>query len=328
VSNKRLFLGVDGGGSKTAALLVDETGEVLGAGMGGPANYHVNGLDGMLRSVRQAVDGALGGQKPDEAAFCLASADMPHDFRQIYGKLPELELSCPFTVYADVMAVFRAGSRFAYGVGMVCGTGFNGGGLAKDGREFRFPSLGLVTGDKGGGGDLGYAAIGAAFRAWDGRGEPTMLQEAILQALDAPDMETLAERWVQRKLTGHHVRDLSPLVFEIAERGDAVARQLIRDQGVEMGVAAVAVLRKLDLTNEDCDVALGGSLWYGQGSLLIDTVKEVVHQAAPRARVKRLDVPPVVGAVLLAADKHGVTLDGSRLRATLPEAFQVPVTTE
>jgi N-acetylglucosamine kinase-like BadF-type ATPase len=314
-----LLLGVDGGGSKTVALLVDSSGQMLGMGMGGAANYHIFGIEHTFNSVKQAVDGALQGQKPDAVGFCMAAADMPHDFAQLRAAFNNLALPCPSTIHNDSIGIFRAGSRYPYGVGVVCGTGFNAGGISKTGYEFRLPALGSVTGDCAGGGYLGERALGAAFRAWDGRGKETMLTSAILKAFDAPDFETLAERYVQEQITEQHINDLAPLVFEVSEQGDEVARQLIYEQGVELGTAANAVLRRLDLLEEDCDVVLGGSMAYGKGSLLMDTVTEIVQ---PHAVVKRLDVPPVVGAVLLAADHIGLKVGvdfAATVRATLPK---------
>jgi len=319
-----LFLGVDGGGSKTAAMLVDENGRVIGWGLGGGSNYQSVGLNTAINSVTTATTAALNGATPDAVGYCMAGADMPHDFGLLHGVLPAVAPNVPYTLRNDVIGIFRAGSRFPYGVGIVFGTGFNAGGIDKAGNEFRFPSLGSVTGDRE---HLTSYAIGAAFRAWDGRGEPTALTDAILKAFDAPDFETLAEWWVQNKLTNRSVRNLAPLVFEVCEAGDAVARRLIQNEGGELGIAANAVLRRLNLTGEDCDVVIGGSLSHGVGNVLMNTITEVVHECAPNAKVSRLDVPPVVGAVLLAADTIGFKTDSNfiaAIRATLPRELYVP----
>jgi N-acetylglucosamine kinase-like BadF-type ATPase len=322
-----LFVGVDGGGSKTAALLADAAGQVLGWGISGASNYHLVGIDSAFASVRAAMDSALQGRTPDAVCFSMAGADMPHDFTRLQSKLSELDLHCPFTVRNDVIGILRAGSRFSYGVAIVCGSGFNAGGISKASEEWRLPALGAITGDYAGARHLTTRALGMAFRSWDGRGQPTNLQEAILRALDAPDFETLAERWVQGQLTSEQVYNLAPLVFEVSDAGDAVAQELIRDQGIEFGAAANAILHKLNLVDEDCDVVLGGSLIYGKGDLLMNTVREVIASTAVRPVVKRLSVPPVVGAVLLAAESIGVAVDKAftgTLNATLPPELQVP----
>lgn len=316
-----LFLGVDGGGTKTAALLVDGDGQVLGWGTAEGSNYHIIGLEAAYARVKQAVDAALQLRTPDVACFGMAGADLPHDFQQLNASLTELGLGCPFTVRNDVISILRAGSRFPYGVSVVCGTGFNAGGVNKNGEEYRFPALGDIAGDRAGARRLGVWALGEAFRAWDGRGEPTLLSDAILQALGVPDYETVARHWVEHKITYDDIKGLAPLVFEVSEAGDTVAQRLIREHGVELGISANAVLRKLNLVDEDCDVVLGGSVFYGKGNLLIDTVKAEIHRTAPGVTIKRLDVPPVVGAVMLAADSVNEVLDQSFV-LTLPDEIR------
>src|SRR5688572_18357733 len=123
----KYFLAVDGGGSKTEALLVDETGRTVGEGRGGPANYHMAGMDGAMNAIRQAITSALQGRTPTVSCFCLAAADMPHDFAELHRGLATLGLTGDILLYNDVINVFRAGSRFPYGVGVVCGTGFGAG---------------------------------------------------------------------------------------------------------------------------------------------------------------------------------------------------------
>jgi N-acetylglucosamine kinase-like BadF-type ATPase len=265
------------------------------------------------------------------AAYCLAGADMPPDFARLEPALRNLDLAQELALFNDVLAVFRTGSRRSFGMAVVCGTGFNAGGIDRNGREVRFPALGAVTGDRAGGEYLGEAALGAAFRAWDGRGAPTALQEGVLRAFDVPDMETLACHLTPGQVTHEQIIGLAPLVFSVAASGDEVARELICAQGSEIGVSILAILRRLDLLNTPCEVVLGGSLFYGEGTLLIDRVTELVHQAAPLVEIKRPDMRPVVGAALLAIDRAGVIVDDDfmrTLRATLPEALRVSVETE
>ena len=318
-----MFLGVDGGGTKTAALLVDSDGQVIGSGTADGSNYHSVGMEAAFPNVRLAVEAALHGRTPDAACFAMAGADLPHDFRALQARLNTLNLGSPYILKNDVIGALRAGSRFPYGVAVVCGTGFNAGGIGKNGREFRLPAMGPLTGDQPGARRLATRAIGAAFRTWDGRGEPTLLADMILKHFDAPDFETVAVRLGDGTLNDSHIKSVAPLVFEAAEAGDALAHQFIYEQGYELGLAAQAVLRKLDLAREDVDVVLGGSVFYGKGDLLMKTVREVILSDAPGVTIKRLDAPPVVGAVLLAADSVGVSLPAN-LVADLPTAMQVP----
>lgn len=317
-----LISGVDGGGSKTVALLVDESGQVIGAGSAGGSNYHSVGMDAAFPNVGLAVEAALQGRAPDAACFCMAGADLPHDFRALHARLDTLGLP-RYTLRNDVIGALRAGSRFPWGVAVVCGTGFNAGGIGRDGREFRLPAMGPLTGDFPGARRLATRAIGAAFRSWDGRGEPTLLADSILRHFDTPDYETLAVRLGDGTLGDGHIKSVAPLVFEVSEAGDGLARQMIYEQGLELGRAAIAILRKLNLADDEVDVVLGGSVFYGQGDLLMTTVRKVILEDAPRVIIRRLDVPPVVGAVLLAADSAGIRLPDT-WTSNIPKDMQVP----
>jgi N-acetylglucosamine kinase-like BadF-type ATPase len=325
VADEPIILGVDGGGSKTEALVIDTTGRVLGTGQSGGANHQTLGMTTAQEHIRQAAAQALKGRRAPVAVYCLAGADLPPDFVQLEPALRDLNLADEIAIYNDVLAVFRAGSDLPFGMAVTCGAGFNAGGIGRDGREVRLPAQGVVTGDCAGGEHLGQAALGAAFRAWDGRGAATCLQERVLQALDVPDMSSLAERIVQGQVTTQQIIALAPLVFSAAVAGDAVARRLIRDQGREIGVSIVAILRRLDLLGTPCQAVLGGSIFYGEGPLLMNTIQRKVRPSAPLVQIKRLDTRPVVGAVLLAADRAGITTDEgfiTRLRATLPDTLK------
>ncbi|MBN1964761.1 MAG: ATPase [Anaerolineae bacterium] len=329
MSGQYLLLGVDGGGSKTEALLVDQAGQVIGFGQSGGSNHQTIGLDTAIRHIREAAQQALAGRRAQYAAHCLAGADLPPDFALLKPALTGLGLSEAFVLYNDVIAVFRAGSSQPFGMAVVCGMGFNAGGISRDGCEERFPALGAVTGDRAGGGYIGEAALGAAFRAWDGRGPVTCLQQDVMQALGADTMLALAERLVQNQITHWQIAALTPLVFAAAARGDAVARGLIREQGREIGTAILAILRRLDLLDVSCQAVLGGSVFYGEGTLLMRTVRRAVRPFAPLVEIKRLDMRPVVGAALLAADRAGIVTDQAfahALQASLPDELRLPGT--
>ena len=309
--SERIFLGVDGGNSKTEALAITASGEVIGFGRSGGSNYQGVGLPKALETIRRAAEQALGGRRATWGAFCLAGADTPTDFATLEPALAAVPFCERSAVYNDLRAVFHAGSTRPYGVAIVCGSGFNAGGVGRDGHEWRLPALGAWTGDRAGGCHLGTETLGAAFRAWDGRGQPTCLQDDVLRHFDVPDMETLAERIVQERISWETVCSLARLAFRAAAAGDAVARALIRAQAQEIGVAIVAIARRLDLLAVPCEAALGGSVFYGEGPLLLETIRETVHAAVPHITLKRLDVRPVVGAALLAAELAGVRTDAS-----------------
>lgn len=332
----RLVLGVDAGASKTFALLCDETGHILGFGHGGPGNHQVVGPESALRHINLACQEALAATSArppvDLAFFGLAGADLPVDYALLNPAIESLGLAKRVRIKNDTAVALRAGLTRPWGVAVICGTGFNAGGIAPDGREIQLPGLGALSGDWGGGADLATEVIRLVCRAWDGRGQPTALTEAVLCALGLATVEELISEMYQSQYDyypGHfdqrRLLELVPLLFEVALAGDQVARELITRLGTEVGVTAGAIIKRLGLESTDVEVVLGGSVFKGQGPLLLDTVTQAVRQVAPGAMIVLPEFEPVVGAVLLALETLGIDVSESvfaNLRASQPQALR------
>lgn len=331
-----LVLGVDAGASKTFALVTDDEGHILGFGQGGPGNHQAVGLEPALAEIRQACEEALtqAGTSPpvDFGFFGLAGADLPVDFALLTPAIEGLNLARRVRIKNDTMVALRAGLKRRWGVAVICGTGFNAGGIGPDGREVQLPGLGALSGDWGGGGDIAQEVIRLICRAWDGRGQPTALTEMVLAALELPSVEELISQLYQSQLDYYpgqfdqrRLLALVPLVFEAAYAGDQVAQELLVRVGTEVGVTANAIIQRLGLENTDVEVVLGGSIFKGKGPLLIDTVTQVVHRVAPQATIVLPEFEPVVGAVLLALENLGVEVNEgiyANLRASLPDELR------
>ena len=322
---------MDGGGSKTHAMVLDEAGRALGFGQAGIGNHQVNGLQAGVRQIEQAARMALeqAGLAPGEAAlgcFCLAGADLPEDYARLQPSLEALGLTRSVLIKNDTLAALRSGLTRPWGVVVICGSGFNAAGRGRDGREVVLPGLGSISGDWGGGSDLAREVIRLVMRAWDGRGRPTLLTELVLDALQAPSPAALMLHLYRHQIDARQLLDLVPLLFAAAEAEDRVAQDLVIRLGTEVGVTALSLLRRLELEAEPVEVVLAGSVFNGQGRLLLDTVAGHVKAAAPLAQIVRPHYEPVVGAALLALEALGVALTAGhdlQLAATLPERLVI-----
>jgi N-acetylglucosamine kinase-like BadF-type ATPase len=190
-------------------------------------------------------------------------------------------------------------------VAVVCGGGINAVGLAPDGREARFPALGPITGDWGGGADVGVAALGAAQRAADGRGPRTSLERAVPAYFGEATPLDVARAVHQKRLAPESLGELAAVVYEEAHR-DAQAAAIVARLGDEVATHAIAALRRLDLTDAGADVVLGGRLLRAGPAQLIERVEQRVHGAAPSAVIVLTADAPIVGATLLGLDALGV----------------------
>src|SRR5687767_2155840 len=140
----RYSVGVDGGASKTHALLIDETGCAVGFGKAGPSNHQVLGLNAAVHEIKTAIQGAYEDAgvpfgETEHAYLCLGGADLPIDYETLYKGLGNQNLAHAITIKNDTIAALRAGISRPWGVALICGTGFNAAARGPDGQEIVLP---------------------------------------------------------------------------------------------------------------------------------------------------------------------------------------------
>lgn len=304
------LLAVDAGGSKIDAALLRRDGTVLGAARLPSRDQGGTGTDGHMLEVVDAVHAACldAGRDParlpvaDLGIYCLAGADLPADDRRLSKWLGRRGLTTEGVVRNDTFAVLRAGTDRPWGIGVVCGYGTNCAGVAPDGRITRFPAVGSISGDWGGGADLGRSAIWYAIRAEDGRGSKTMLASAVPAFFGMRRPRQVLEALYFGTLEEERIDELAPIVFEVATAGDEIARALVDRQADEVAVMATTAMRRLRMTKLDPDVVLGGGIFSNRDAAFFERIDVSIHAVTPRANVYVLTHPPVIGAALLGLD--------------------------
>lgn len=220
------------------------------------------------------------------------------------------------TVRNDTFALLRAGLDEPRGVAVVCGAGINCVGMLPDGRTARFPAIGKISGDWGGGGGLAEEALWCAARAEDGRGAPTELARALPAHFGLDTMEALIEALHRNRVPATRRHELTPVLFRTSAAGDAVARALVHRQADEVVALASVALGRLGLLDEEAPVILGGGVLAARHPELDTRIADLLVAKAPKAVIRVVTSPPVLGAGLLALDTCG---DGpgaaARLRA-------------
>ncbi|MBO7745681.1 ATPase [Paenibacillus sp. MWE-103] len=315
------YLGIDGGGTKTHALLTDEHGRPLGKGRSGNGNHQIDAA-GAARSIREAAEEALrqaGVAKDDvrHAYFGLAGADREADYRVLRPMVAAVGLP-RHSIECDTIIGLRAGTDRPYGIAVICGTGTNCAGRNKQGEHLQVGGFAYMHGDFGGGGSLSVEVFRSVVRAWDGRERPTRLTEPLLALLGYPDVETMFHDFLD-----HDKRvpvDAAKLLFDAAEAGDETALAILRTQGEELGRSAAAVARRLGMGRDAFDVVLAGSLVTrgDRGGWIRGPIETAVRAVAPGASVVKLTVDPVFGAVWSAMEADGRTVSAdvyARMRA-------------
>ncbi|MFF7991592.1 N-acetylglucosamine kinase [Kitasatospora xanthocidica] len=322
-------LAIDAGNSKTDVALIGADGTVLGSARGGGFEPQkiggaaaVAGLAPLVaRAAAEAGHPAWHGVLTSHVSACLANADLPVEEEALRDALESHPWGASNTVVNDTFGLLRAGTDGPRGVAVVCGAGINCVGLLPDGRTARFPALGELTGDWGGGSGLAITSMWHAVRAEDGRGGPTALAPAIAGHFGLPSAVAVAEAVHLGHLPSTRLHEIVRVLFAVANAGDEVALGLIDRQADEIVRLAVVALGRLDLLDSPAPVVLGGGVLASRQPLLLDNLKARLAAAAPLAEPRVVIAPPVLGAALLGLDHLDA---GAEAQARVREAYEGP----
>ena len=175
-------------------------------------------------------------------------------------------------------------------------------------------------GEGAGASELVHRAMQLVGYSWTKRLPPTKLADLFIEYTGAKDLEDLLAGYTEGPYSGAIGADAAPEIFEVANQGDQVAQDLITWAGNELGVLALTVIRQLEFENLEFEVVLSGSMYEG-GDRLIDPMRKTIHEVAPGAKLVRLQVPPVMGAVLLGME-GGDLQPTAEIRETLIQTLQ------
>ena len=321
----RYYLGADLGATKTHTLIVDETGRALGFGETGPANHESVGYEGMFQSMYSGLEQSLrsAGLKKEQiagAGFGVAGYDWPSEMEATASVIDRLKLNAPYKFVNDAVPGLIAGAEEGWGVVVVSGTGSNCRGWDREHkREGRVTGHGVLMGEGAGASELMHRCMQVVGYSWTRRLPKTALADALVAYVGAKDLEDLMRGYTTYEY--HIGADAARIVFRVAEEGDEAARNLICWAGTELGEMANAVIRQLAFENLAFDVVLTGSMFEG-GTMLIEPMRETIHKLAPKARLVRLQIPPVVGAVLLGMEADAFQFT-PKIRKTVSDSISV-----
>ena len=302
----QLYLGVDGGGTKTNIALMNEAREVVAEGAGGPSNPMRVGVETAVANIAKAIDAAcdsVGVSRGDIVAATLGLAGVRR--RDIRERVRESFVSrfrirkTMVTTDADIAlygtTLGKAGLVVIAGTGSVCL------GVNDAGEKAIAGGWGPVAGDEGGGRGIAGEALHRVAKASDGRGELTKLSERAAEYFRASNVDNLIGAIYAPQMDNSRIAGFARLVVETAEDGDKIAVEILEDAGRELGVAATAVLKKLDLQKRKVPIGCVGSV-FNAGELLTDPMTKIIYEVAPKAYLIEPQMPPSHAAALMAME--------------------------
>jgi len=313
-----LLLGVDGGNTKTIAVVARRDGTVAGVAKSGLSDIHgaptpSDGVGEIVRAVEAAlaVAGASVGDV-DATTFSLAGADWPEDFVYLRGELERrLGLGGEPAIVNDAVGAIRSGSPDWTGIAVVCGTGGAVGARNVRGDVFHYG----FWPDGTGGGALGAQGLAAVWRADLGVGPETTLTGRALQRWGCSDPLELLHAFTRLDTPPIPVSEKSlfaEVVLDEAAAGDPVAVEIVTTAGTRLGDYGRLSADRVALDDGFTVVLCGGVLRHPSPLL-----REAILARLPAGRPVTASTEPVVGAVLLAGDSVGDTLDLDAVSAAL-----------
>ncbi|HEV3118130.1 MAG TPA: BadF/BadG/BcrA/BcrD ATPase family protein, partial [Gemmataceae bacterium] len=303
-----LCLGIDGGGTRTVALLgardADGRLSILGRGEAGPSNLHAVGVIPALAALDHAVAGAFTAAKRRRgrvASACLglAGAGRAEEQRLLDDWARRVQIAAHIHVTTDAAILLAAGTPNHWGLAIVAGTGSIAYGQTLDGRTARAGGWGYLLGDEGSGYALAVAALQAVARAADQRGAASELTDRLLERLKISTPQGLVHAVYQSGLERSAIAALAPLVLDAAEAGDRVATALVDEAAQELAQAGLAVASTLGFAGQPVPLALAGGVLLESDlykDMLLSKLRLLGVCADPVTRVK----DPAEGALRLA----------------------------
>ncbi|MBL8181839.1 MAG: hypothetical protein JNL64_09555 [Blastocatellia bacterium] len=300
----QLFLGVDGGGTKTSVALLDGNKNLIAEGMGGPSNPLRVGVETAVANIATAIDKACDAGEVSRGDIVAATLGLAGTRRKdIRERIRESFVSRfrihKISVTTDAEIALYGTTLGEAGLVVIAGTGSVCLGTNSEGVTAMSGGWGPIAGDEGGGRGIAGEALHAIAKASDGRGPTTLLSERAAEYFRASNVDNLIGAIYAPQMDNSRIAGFAKFVVETAAEGDNIAREIIADAGRELGNAAAAVIKKLGLEKAAFPVGCVGSV-FNAGDLLTGPMNKAILAVAPNARLAKPQMPPSHAAALMA----------------------------
>ena len=324
-----LYLGVDGGGTKTALVLIDSDGTLRATHLA-PGSYYVSiGLEALETLLANGVGAvlekaAVGRDAVDFAFFGLPAFGEDSTLLGTLSRLPQKFLRADAFLCGNDMVCGWAGSLLCRdGISIVAGTGSICYG-ERNGAVARSGGWGELFSDEGSAYWIACRGLNLFSRMSDGRRPRGPFYDLVKQSLSlGVDLDLCAHVFSRLGGDRAHIAQLSKVVTQAAAAGDEDCRSIIGDAAAELALLVEATRQQLGFTaTEPVDVSYSGGVFERVGVPLVQAFDSRLQQYSAGYRVVEPALPPAIGAALYAAKRHGQPLSSAaveRLRVQSAE---------
>ncbi len=318
-------MGIDGGGTKTLAAVLDVQEGRVHLAHGGPSNPDSAGVRAAVQALLQSAAGAAGSagvdlDRLDAAVLAIAGTDTESVDRHVHESAP-----ANWMVVNDVVGAWATATGASPGIAVISGTGSNVFGVGADGSAWRAGGWGHVLGDEGSGYWIGKRSLAAVLHDRDASGPRTALSDAALRFFEVGDVQALIALVYGNPLDKSEIAAFGTQTAQIAHAGDEIARGIYRAAAGELSAQVRAVIEHAGLQGE-FQVGLIGSA-FKAGAVFVEPLEQKIHDLAPQARISVVEIAPVAGALMLAAQASGLRdrFDAAALGALVEDALSTRV---
>jgi N-acetylglucosamine kinase-like BadF-type ATPase len=306
LTSRRAVVGVDGGGTKTHAVILDANSAILGEGLAGASNPLRVGIAAAAGAIREAIDRACESARLRRTDLLAAEIGLAGARRkELSARMREALLPLGIgevVVVGDADIALYGATEGAPGLIVIAGTGSICCGINARGKTACAGGWGPIAGDEGGGAWIARRALRAIAHAVDGRGATTSLTDAACTYFHVSDPNDLSTAIYAPSINNEQLAGFAKFVIQAAKARDPVAREIMAEAGRELGRSAIAVIRNLKLEREPFQVAYVGGVFEAGRELVLPSLREEVNRISPKAYFGPPRFLPAVAAARMARE--------------------------
>ncbi len=309
MAKQQFVIGLDGGGTKTAALLADGKGNVLVEEAGGPSNFQIMGVEKAAETIFSLIERCckqFGCAVSDVECVTagLTGAGRPGDQQRMREGLIAFarEQKAPLNkvvIESDARIALEGAFKGKVGIILIAGTGSIAFGKDQEGNVHRAGGWGRTLGDEGSGYFIGRDGLNAMTKHLDERGKDTLLTDLIARTFDLSSQEKIITAVYRENFD---VASIAPLVIEAAEKKDPEAARILNKATFELSEHVRALLLKIERVSRarhKVPLAFIGSVISSE-SVLTKILRHKIMFSLPQISIVQPAASPAYGAVLLA----------------------------
>ncbi len=320
-------IGIDGGGTKTAAVVADKAGKIVAQSLVGPTNPNVL-CNTVLESTIIQLFKDLNQQAPSafSQTVCLFAGMSGVGTKKQHQAVATIihKIVNPMTnvhIQTDSINALYSGTFGKPGVVQIAGTGSITYGISRTGESTRLGGWGYLFGDEGSGYDIGRKGLIKVIEAEEGRGEKTELKDILLQYFNVANVRNMVEKIYHANNPKDEISTLSKMVFNAYKQHDQVAVEIVEDVAKVFVFNLQHVYQKLFSNEKSIPAVLAGGVFTDQEVLPFLIKKELGYDSF--LSVTLPDIPPVAGSVIGALKQQEIKITGEIIN-TLQTTFSNP----